>query len=127
MKRLLIVAGVVVALCGRAGAWWEVKDNPDRFISFGVKTGNTHFSGSTNNLLDPNLSTERLQPQSLSGNVSGYGFDMRLPVMKWVTFNMSYDKFHIDTELVREANTFQNHNSLNGERVEMGFRLYLAN
>lgn len=124
MKTLLI--GLISLGCLRTAHAWEVKDNPDRYISIGLNVSQEHLAGDNNNLLNPNTASETLQPQTESLNLGAVGYDVRVPMFKQFTFMFSYEKLTLDSELIRSGNTFQSHAGLRGDRFSMGVRFYLV-
>lgn len=124
MKTQAMAALAVALLAGQAGAW-EVRDNPDRYISVGVHADVEHLSGTHSNVLDPGPN-EVVQMETAGSNLSVAGFDVRLPLFKQVTFTVSYDKLTLDAGNVREGDTFEAYDHRHGNRVDFGMRLYLC-
>jgi hypothetical protein len=125
MRRLLIAGCAVGLFAARVGAW-EVKRNPDRFISLGLHTSIEHLAGDHSNVLNPNTCNEIVQMENESSNVTAAGFDVRVPLFAQVTFTFAYDKIRRDMGQVRAGNTFQSYEGVSGDRVDMGVRFYFV-
>lgn len=124
MKRVLIAAGAIALLAGRAAAW-EVKDNPDRFISVGIHSRVDHLIGNSSTVENPGPN-ETLHVADVGQVVNAAGLDVRIPLCPQITFTAGYDKLTSNRFDERTGNTYRTFDGIHGNRVELGMRFYFV-
>lgn len=124
MKKIAGAILITILFVPVLGAW-DVTGNPDQVVSIGFNVMNASIDGQRSETdLPGNLTSQRTQLGFEERDLYSIGGDIRIPVQRSLTVNLSYDSISENGKFTRQGGVFQEKTNLDGYKLGFGMRLY---
>lgn len=124
----LPIATLLTLLVSTSAHAYEQPGNPDRFVSMGFNVRNIALGGNRYETSLPGGAMALLESGPQDNDVHSLGLDLRIPMTRSLTFNLSYDSIESETTYNRRGSDgsqiWREATKLDGHAIGLGVRIY---